>query len=94
MKGPPLVRLFVNDLADVLEALTLLFANDVKMVTRWTKNHEPSQFSGGLRGDLITTFNVFMGLLDIHPDVFFSLPLNASLEASLQLLHRLRRPAT
>ncbi len=32
--GPLLVFLFVNDLPEVLEALTLLFADDVKMVTR------------------------------------------------------------
>ncbi len=31
--GPFLFLLFVNDLSDVLEALTLLFADDVKMVT-------------------------------------------------------------
>ncbi len=36
--GPLLFLLFVNDL---LEALTLLFADDVKMVTEY----EPSQFS-------------------------------------------------
>ncbi len=32
--GPLLFLLFVNDLPDVIEALTLLFADDVKMVTR------------------------------------------------------------
>ncbi len=32
--GPLLVFLFANDLPEVLEALTLLFADDVKMVTR------------------------------------------------------------
>ncbi len=32
--GPLLFLLFVNDLPDVLETLTLLFADDVKMVTR------------------------------------------------------------
>ncbi len=32
--GPLLFLFFVNDLADVLEALTLLFVDDVKMVTR------------------------------------------------------------
>ncbi len=32
--GPLLFLLFVNDLPDVLEALALLFADDVKMVTR------------------------------------------------------------
>ncbi len=31
---PLLILLFVNDLPDVLETLTLLFADDVKMVTR------------------------------------------------------------
>ncbi len=30
--------LFVNSLADVLEVLTLLFVDDVKLVTRWTQN--------------------------------------------------------
>ncbi len=74
MKGPPLVRLFVNDLADVIKVLTLLFADDVKIVTWWTKNHEPSQFSEGIRGDLITTFSTFMGLLDIHPNFVFLPP--------------------
>ncbi len=32
--GPLLFLLFVNDLPDVLETMTLLFADDVKMVTR------------------------------------------------------------
>ncbi len=32
--GPLLFLLFVNDLPDVLKALTLLFADDAKMVTR------------------------------------------------------------
>ncbi len=32
--GPLLFLLFVNDLPDALEILTLLFADDVKMVTR------------------------------------------------------------
>ncbi len=32
--GPFLFLLFVNDLPDVLETVTLLFADDVKMVTR------------------------------------------------------------
>ncbi len=32
--GPLLFLLFVNDLPDVLETLTLLFADNVKMVTR------------------------------------------------------------
>ncbi len=32
--GPLLYLLFVNDLPDVLEALTLLFADDNKMITR------------------------------------------------------------
>ncbi len=64
----------MKDLSDVLEALTLIFADDVKMVTRQTKNHEPSPFSWGLRGDLITTFNVLMGLLDIHPNLVFLPP--------------------
>ncbi len=32
--GPLLFPLFVNDLPDVLETLTLLFVDDVKMVTR------------------------------------------------------------
>ncbi len=36
--GPLLFLLFVNDLLDVLEALTLLFADDDKMVTRRTPN--------------------------------------------------------
>ncbi len=34
MIGPLLFFLFVNDLPDVLETMTLLFADDVKMVTR------------------------------------------------------------
>ncbi len=38
MIGPLLFLLFVNDLPDVLEAMTLLFAVDVKMVTRRTQN--------------------------------------------------------
>ncbi len=32
--GPLLFRLFVNDLPDVLETLTLLLEDDAKMVTR------------------------------------------------------------
>ncbi len=32
--GPFLFLLFVNDLPDVLDALTLLFEDDVEMVTR------------------------------------------------------------
>ncbi len=34
--GPVLVLLFVNDLTDLLEALTLLFVDDVTMVTQRT----------------------------------------------------------
>ncbi len=40
--GPLLFFLFVNDLPDVLETLTLLFADDVKMVTRV---HRPCAFT-------------------------------------------------
>ncbi len=36
--APLLFLLFVNDISDILEALTLLFAGDVKMVTRRTQN--------------------------------------------------------
>ncbi len=36
--GPLLFPLFVNDLTDILETLTLLFADDVKMVTRWSQS--------------------------------------------------------
>ncbi len=36
--GPLLFLLFVNGLLDVLEALTLLFEDDVKLVSRWTQN--------------------------------------------------------
>ncbi len=36
--GPLLVLLFMNELPDVLEALTLLFPDDVKMFTRRTQN--------------------------------------------------------
>ncbi len=36
--GPRLLLLFVNDLPDVLEVLTLLFADDVKMVTPRTQS--------------------------------------------------------
>ncbi len=32
--GPLLFRLFVNDIPDVLETMTLLFADDVNMVTQ------------------------------------------------------------
>ncbi len=35
--GPLLFPLFVNDLPDVLEPLTLLFADDAKMVTQGTQ---------------------------------------------------------
>ncbi len=38
VKGPLLFRIFVNDLPDVLEALTLLFADYVELVTRRTQN--------------------------------------------------------
>ncbi len=38
MLGPRLFFLFLNDLPDVLEALTLVFADDVKMVARRTQN--------------------------------------------------------
>ncbi len=41
MIGPLLVLLFMNDLPDILEALTLLFADDVKMVTPQTQNINP-----------------------------------------------------
>ncbi len=34
--GPLLFLLFVNDLPDALETMTLLFANDFKMVTSRT----------------------------------------------------------
>ncbi len=34
--GPLLLLLFVNDLPDALETMTLLFANDFKMVTSRT----------------------------------------------------------
>ncbi len=34
--GPLMFHLFGNDLQDVLEALVLPFADDVKTVTRWT----------------------------------------------------------
>ncbi len=36
--GPLLILLFVNDLPDVLETLTLLFADDVKMVTQQSQS--------------------------------------------------------
>ncbi len=36
--GPLLFLLFVNDLPNILEALVLLFADDVKMVTRRIQN--------------------------------------------------------
>ncbi len=36
--GPLLLLLFVNDLLDVLEAMTLLFADDVKLVAQRTQN--------------------------------------------------------
>ncbi len=36
--GPLMFLLFVNYLPDVLETLTLLFADDVKMVTRQSRN--------------------------------------------------------
>ncbi len=38
MIGPLLFLLFVNDLPDFLEALMMLFADDVNMVNRWTQN--------------------------------------------------------
>ncbi len=38
MIDPILFLLFVNDLGDALEALTLLYADDVKMVTPRTQN--------------------------------------------------------
>ncbi len=37
-EGPLLLLLFVNDLHDVLEPLTLLFADDVKLVAWRTQN--------------------------------------------------------
>ncbi len=36
--GPLLLLLFMNDFPDVLEALALLFTDDVETVTRRTKN--------------------------------------------------------
>ncbi len=36
-QGPILFLFFVNDLPDVLETLALLFADEVKMVTRWSQ---------------------------------------------------------
>ncbi len=36
--SPLLFLLFVNDLPDALETLTMLFADDVKLVTPWTQN--------------------------------------------------------
>ncbi len=42
--GPLLFLLFVNGLPDVLETLTLLFADDVKMVTRRSQNMNLHRF--------------------------------------------------
>ncbi len=36
--APLLFLLFMNDIPDILESLTLLFEDDVKMVTRKTQN--------------------------------------------------------
>ncbi len=36
----------------------------------------------GLRTDLITTFKIFLGLLDCDPDLFSSLPLDAAYEGT------------
>ncbi len=38
VKGPLLFLFFVDDFPNALEVLTLLFADDVKMVTRRTQN--------------------------------------------------------
>ncbi len=48
--GPLLFLLFVNDLPDFLETLTLLFADDVKMVTRLSQ-------SKNLRSSLTTAWD-------------------------------------
>ncbi len=60
----------MKDLSDVLEALTLIFADDVKMATPQTKSINLHS----LWGELITTFNIFAGLLDIHPNLVFLPP--------------------
>ncbi len=59
---PLLFLLFVNDLPDVLETMTLIFADDVKMVTRRSQSmnfavllllHGPGRRNGTYRSTLL-----------------------------------------
>ncbi len=57
---PLLFLLFVNDIPDVLEVLTLMFEDDVKMVTRQSQNMNLHSLMfkfaifGGLKRDIFT----------------------------------------
>ncbi len=46
-----------------------------------------------LRSDLITAFKIFTGLLDVDPNFFFALPLDAALEGTTTRSSKVRATA-
>ncbi len=60
--GPLLFLLFVDGLLNALEAMALLFADDVKMVTLRTQNRN-------IHSSLIAMLKIFTGLLNVDPNL-------------------------